>query len=90
MFSGESVNVTFRVQVNAVGAVMDWLADARVRDCGDGFAMATVTVNENAMLYWALQYGMNVEVLEPAALRERVREAVCAMHEKYRGGDGLS
>ena len=35
------------------------------------------------MRYWALQYGPYVEVLEPEHLRERVKEDVNSMAEKY-------
>ena len=39
------------------------------------------------MLYWAMQYGNHVEVLEPAGLREKVRETIEGMRVKYSGKD---
>ncbi|MCR5177416.1 MAG: WYL domain-containing protein [Lachnospiraceae bacterium] len=39
--------------------------------------------NENAMRYWALQYGPYVEVLEPESLRKQIVEDIAAMSEKY-------
>lgn len=39
--------------------------------------------NEQAMFYWALQYGDCAEILEPASLREKIRSAVEKMAKKY-------
>lgn len=33
-----------------------------------------ITKNENAMRYWALQYGPYVEVLEPESLRRQLSQ----------------
>jgi predicted DNA-binding transcriptional regulator YafY len=35
------------------------------------------------MFYWALQYGTSVEVLEPAELRQKIKDAVQKISEKY-------
>ena len=37
------------------------------------------------MKYWALQYGLYVEILEPQSLRTTVREAVRKMAGVYEG-----
>ena len=34
-----------------------------------------MTVNQQAMLYWALQYGQYVDILEPQELRDSVKAA---------------
>ena len=46
--------------------------------------MVTVKVSKQAMLFWALQYGQSVEILEPKSLREEIRDAVASMWEKYK------
>ena len=33
--------------------------------------------------YWALQYGLHVEILKPLSLRNRVKEDIKKMAEKY-------
>ena len=43
-----------------------------------------VTVNPNAMKYWALQYGPYVEVLKPTELREAITDSVKLMYKKYK------
>jgi len=35
------------------------------------------------MLFWALQYGLHVEVLEPQSLREKIGDTVVLIGEKY-------
>jgi predicted DNA-binding transcriptional regulator YafY len=85
MFAGESVHARFRVAKEAVGEVIDWFgADVRFSESPQDGLMASVTVNENAMFYWSLQYGLFVEILEPPALRARLRAATEEMREKYR------
>ena len=42
-----------------------------------------VKVNEQAMIFWELQYGQHVEILEPSPLREKVKSAVMEIAEKY-------
>ena len=48
-----------------------------------GALLVRARVNENAMFCWAMQYGPHVEVLAPAALRERVAKAAGEMARKY-------
>ncbi len=42
-----------------------------------------VNCNENAMRYWALQYGPVVEILEPESLRNRLIEDMHGMIKRY-------
>ena len=84
LFAGESVRVTFRVQKHLLNDLEDWFGPAakyshETEDTLD----VTVKVNQEAMFYWALQYAPFVEVLEPAALRQRVGRALREAAEKY-------
>ena len=45
--------------------------------------MVTLTCNERAMMYWALQYGQHIEIKEPRSLRDSVRRVVQQMAGKY-------
>jgi predicted DNA-binding transcriptional regulator YafY len=85
MFTGEGQRVRLKVNKDKLNEVYDWF--------GEGLAFANetedevevlVTANENAMLFWALQFSDLVEILEPAALRERLFEAGNAIATKYR------
>lgn len=83
MFSGESVMVEFRAKRTLLNDLCDWFSNMKYTDITDEDLVVHVRVNENAMFYWALQYSPYVEVLQPAALRERVREALEAAAAKY-------
>ena len=85
MFSGESVPVKFLTDEGMMNEIVDWLGkDLRIRKTGiEGQIEVRVNCNEEAMFYWALQYGPFVEVLEPVTLRSRVYKAVKEMSSKY-------
>lgn len=83
MFSGQSIWVKFRADRHIISDVLDWFGrDARLTNDGDD-VIANVQVSEQAMLYWALQFGQYVEVLEPLELRERVGAQARAIAERY-------
>ena len=85
MFGGSSVRVKMLAPENMMNELIDWFGkDFRVRKTKiDGQIEVVVKVNENAMFFWALQYGLYVEVLEPKSLRDRVSSAVTEMAKKY-------
>ena len=85
MFSGESVPVKFLTDEGMMNELVDWLGkDLRIRKTSkEGQIEVRVKCNEDAMFYWALQYGPFVEVLEPVALRSRIYKAVKEMYSKY-------
>lgn len=87
MFAGESAKVTFRAENLILDQVIDWFGvEPRITEETDTHCLVEVTVNQEAFFCWALQYGLYVEVLEPAALREKVIRAIETMREIYRNG----
>lgn len=86
MFSGESVRVKLRIPEFMMDEMVDWFGkEFRImKTSAEGMMGVTVNCNENAMFYWALQYGPYVEVLEPISLREKIKNAVEGMAEKYK------
>jgi len=84
MFTGESVQVKFRAQSYLAGQIIDWFGrDVQFfNDTGETVDVL-VRVNEQAMAFWALQYGEHMEVLEPAGLREQIKNAVAEIAAKY-------
>ena len=88
MYGGESCRVSFRADRranrNIIGHIIDWFGkDVVFTNVTEDSVDAAVTVNQEAMLYWALQYGTSVEILSPEALREKVREAARGILEKH-------
>ena len=86
MFSGTSVRVRLRAPISMMNELVDWFGKDFIIQKTDVEKEIEITVkcNENAMFYWALQYGQYVEVLAPASLRERLREAIEEMARKYK------
>lgn len=84
MFSGPSAYIKIQTNKSMVGDLIDWFGKGiTILDATDENITVRLKCNEEAMFYWALQYGPYVEVLEPPSLRERIKDAVCGMKEKY-------
>ena len=85
MYSGRSVQVKMRISDEMMGQLIDWFGkDFRILQEDGDELIISVTCNEMAMKYWALQYGEFAEILEPKSLRDAIREAVKYMSEVYR------
>jgi len=85
MASGNSVQVKLRFNKSAIGHIFEWFGkDIHLIDDTEETFTTFIKVNENAMLFWALQYGLHVEVLEPQSLREKILDAAESMVEKYK------
>ena len=87
MLSGGSSTVYFRAKRYLINEIIDWFGqDIAFLNETEETVDVRVTVNEKAMLYWAMQFGEHVEVLEPPALREQIGETVRAVAAKYENG----
>lgn len=74
MFSGESVRVRFWIYRKMLDALVDWFGkDFDILQRTDDRLLISVRVNLQAMKYWLLQFGEHVEVIEPKALRDEIR-----------------
>lgn len=85
MFAGESIPVTFRASKVILNDMMDWFGEISLSNETEDMVDAVVTVNREAMICWAMQYGRYVEVLTPADLREEVGLALQEAGGKYEG-----
>ena len=84
MFGGKGAVVKFRAKKYIIKDILDWFGrDVRFMNETEDEVDVKVSVNEDAMLYWSLQYGEHIEVLEPTGLRERIGAAAKAISDKY-------
>lgn len=84
MTYGESVKVRFRCKLDFLVQVFDWFGNGvQFANTTDTHTECLVTVNENAMEYWCLQFCKSVEVLAPESLRKRLLENAESMLEMY-------
>ena len=85
MFSGPSVQVKMRVQDQMMSQLIDWFGkDFRIVQENADELIISVSCNEKAMKYWALQYGEYAEILEPKSLRDAICDAIDWMGSFYR------
>ncbi len=86
MFSGDSIYVKIRAKLFLFTELVDWFGkDFQILKETDEYIEFRVLINEKAIRFWALQYGPYVEVLEPSSLRDKLKEDITAMSEKYLG-----
>ncbi len=84
MFGGNSVDAELLVNnIDALSAVFDWFGlDLEVEQKEDKFLVKLHT-NENALFYWVIQYGENVELMSPKILRNKLSKFSKMLFEKY-------
>lgn len=84
MFSGETKDFKLKLSnEKMINEIVDWFGkDITIKDENDTLFVKLKT-NENAIIYWALQYGENVEIVEPLSAREKMKQMISAMMKKY-------
>ncbi len=84
MFAGNSVKAKIKIDSeNRISEVVDWFGDGIQLYKINNEIFAEVSVNEEALIYWAMQYGQAVEILEPEATRKKIIKLLNEMIKKY-------
>lgn len=85
MFSGKSSWITLKVEEQGINDAIDWLGrDMDISREKDAY-LIRVKANEQAISYWAIQFGSTVEILAPEHLRRQVADRVKKINQKYEG-----
>ncbi|ADL36509.1 hypothetical protein bpr_IV145 (plasmid) [Butyrivibrio proteoclasticus B316] len=85
MFSGPTVPVKLETTVEVFTDIVDWFGtDVKVIEEDGDKLVVRVICNEEAMRYWAMQYGTSVEVLEPESLRNQIISDIKDMMKRYK------
>lgn len=85
MYSGETERITLKIKNEHIGDVIDWYGkDFLVVEKDEEQIIIKIRANINAVYFWALQYGSIVEILEPECLRNKIREGLENILEKYK------
>ena len=76
MFSGDSVNALINIgNEYSTTYVPDWFGDgAKIYKDKNGKIYARIQASELALIYWCLQYGENIELIEPKTTRAKIKE----------------
>lgn len=84
MFAGENITAKFKAKNYIVDQLIDWFGtDIKFTSQTDEECVVTVNVNKEAFFCWAMQYGLHIEVLEPADMRESIAKALKETASKY-------
>ncbi|MBQ8540632.1 MAG: WYL domain-containing protein [Clostridia bacterium] len=83
MFTGKSERIRIKIDERVVDQAVDWFGDKIKFEQSSGETFAEVYANREAFFHWALQYGLWVEVLAPADLRNKMVSAIERMRAKY-------
>ncbi len=67
----------------AIAYVKDWFGKNVEIERTDDSTIASFQCDEMAFYYWCLQYGDNIEVLEPQTVKERLAEAYHRISDRY-------
>jgi len=88
MFAGKPIPVKIKVPEDKIGLVIDRFGDKIhiYHDDGD-YVSIGFNSNESDLYVWALENGEYVEVIEPQNIRNRLRETVQSMADKYTFSD---
>lgn len=90
MYSGESERFKLRTSENMMDALIDGFGkNFRVTFGEDDDIIVILKCNQSAFFYWAMQYGSNIEVLEPESMRERIKQASLDVYKKYQGTESI-
>ena len=86
MFSGKTIQTTMKLNnIKILNDVVDWFGENIIIKEKDEEIYVTLSVNEQAFLYWAMQYGQSIEVIKPNSTREKYIEMVEKILKKYKG-----
>lgn len=84
MYSDKAEKIILECQENRVDDLIDWFGSKiNIQKLEDGKIQVEVVSSLKAMEYWAMQYGLAVEIKSPQILRDRLKENYKKMIEKY-------
>ncbi|MCQ2408911.1 MAG: WYL domain-containing transcriptional regulator [Clostridia bacterium] len=73
MFNDKPERVVFRCHVSMTDQLYDWFdGSVSVQKEDNEHLICSLTTSPKAMLFWALQYNSNIEIIAPQSLREEM------------------
>lgn len=84
MFTGKTIKTTIEIDnPKVINDVVDWYGENIDIKEKNSKTYVSFSVNEQAFLYWALQYGLNIKIIEPKKTREKYIEMLNQIMKKY-------
>lgn len=84
MFAGNTTQITIMLDnPKAINYVIEWYGNnARIKENDEG-VFATLNTNEQAFLYWALQYGQSIKIVKPQEIKAKYISMLKEIVDKY-------
>jgi len=84
MVAGKTIDAKVKIcNEEKVNDFVDWFGKEVDIHKENGELFASLKVNEDSLVYWALQYGGHVEIVEPVETREKIKTTLQNMLKKY-------
>lgn len=85
MYSDAPENIEMLVLDKALDQVIDWFGkDIKIDNTNNEKVFKVIlSSSPTAMLYWAMQYTDEVEIIKPLTLREKIKETINTAKNKY-------
>lgn len=85
MFHNNTVNATIKIANEyAAEYVYEWFGKNARFYTRENTIYADISANEQALIYWCLQYGETIELLNPIAMRKTLKDITSKLSEKYK------
>ena len=85
MMSGKTVDAKVKIEkAERVNDFVDWFGKDVFFKKENEDIIARLKVNEEALIYWSLQYGEHIEVLEPFETRQKIKQTLDKILNKYK------
>lgn len=84
MLHGETINAKVKLDSEKfINDFIDWFGkDVSIEKINDEI-IASLKVNEETLIYWSLQYGEHVEIIEPLTTRNKCIDMIKQILKKY-------
>lgn len=91
MFAGNSIHVKLRAKRYLITDIIDWFGkDIRFTNASDDEVDVSLSVNEKAIFYWAMQFGEHIKILEPQSLINSIRTTAQNVANQYNDSTSVS
>lgn len=84
MFHNKTINAKLKIYDEySAEYIVEWFGKNVKFSQKDGVVFADVKANEQALIYWCLQYGETIELVSPVDTREKIKEKIKKIREIY-------
>jgi len=84
MFHNKTVNATLEIYNDySAEYIIEWFGRKTRFYTKNGKTYAEVSANEQALIYWCLQYGETIELIKPLETREEIKKKIEIISKRY-------